>query len=146
MSSAEEAELREHAASKQELLSEAQALLPVTDARAALSALGSIKERWELADPMPHEASERLESGLRQVEEAVRRAEANRRRRANPEAFARAEGTVAQLRVTITQLEEQLVRAHEGDDARAVHNAEEALAARRARLQEAERALDEFST
>jgi len=143
--SAKDAALREHAEAKQQLLDQAQALLPVTDIRAARSALRGIVERWEQIGAVPRDAREHLESGLRRVEEAVRKAEEAQWRRSNPEALARAEGTVAQLRATITQLEEQLAKARERDDAAAVRTAEEALTARRAWLEEAEHTLAEFS-
>ena len=144
--SAKDAALREHAEAKQQLLDQAQALLPVTDIRAARSALRGIGERWEQIGAVPRDAREHLESGLRRVEEAVRKAEEAQWRRSNPEALARAEGTVAQLRATIAQLEERLAKAREQDDASAVQTAEEALTARRAWLEEAEHTLAEFST
>jgi hypothetical protein len=143
--SAKDAALRDHGEAKQRLLDQAQALLPVTDIRAAKSALRGIQERWEQIGAVPRDVREHLESGLRRVEEAVRKAEETQWRRSNPEALARAEGTVAQLRATIAQLEDQLARARDQDDARAVLSAEEALAARRAWLEEAERTLAEFS-
>jgi hypothetical protein len=141
-----EAELRQHAAAKEELLAEAQGLLPVSDLRAARAALRSIQERWEMAGPVPRESREQLESGLRRVEEAVRRAEEAQWRKSNPEALARAEGTVNQLRAAITSLEAQLARASERGDSAGMHKAEEALAARRAWLAEAERTLAEFTS
>ena len=127
---AKETELRSHAVVKEQLLAEAQALLPVTDLRTARAALRSIQERWEQAGPVPREVREQLESGLRRVEDAVRRAE----------------GTVAQLRSAITSLEAQLARARERGDATAIGKAEEALAARQAWLAEAERTLAEFTS
>ena len=144
--SAKDAALREHAEAKQQLLDQAQALLPVTDIRAARSTLRGIQERWEQIGAVPRDAREHLESGLRRVEEAVRKAEEAQWRRSNPEALARAEGTVAQLRATIAQLEEQLAKARERGDAQAVRTAEEALTARRAWLEEAEHTLAEFSS
>jgi hypothetical protein len=143
--SAKDAALRDHAEAKQQLLESAQALVPVTDIRAAKSALRGIQERWEQIGAVPRDAREHLESGLRRVEEAVRKAEETQWRRSNPEALARAEGTVAQLRSTIAQLEAQLASARERDDASAVNSAEEALTARRAWLEEAEHTLAEFS-
>ena len=143
--SAKDAALREHAEAKQQLLDQAQALLPVTDIRAARSALRGVQERWEQIGAVPRDSREHLESGLRRVEEAVRKAEEAQWRRSNPEALARAEGTVAQLRATIAQLEEQLAKAHERGDDRAARSAEEALTARRAWLEEAEHTLAEFS-
>ena len=143
--SEKEAELREHATAKEALLAQAQALLPVTDIRSARAALRGIQERWEQVGGVPRDSREQLEGGLRKVEEAVRKAEDNQWRRSNPEAIARDEGTVTQLRTAITQLEGQLAKAHERGDDKAARNAEEALDARRAWLQEAERTLAEFS-
>jgi cell division septum initiation protein DivIVA len=53
---------------------------------------------------------------------------------------------VAQLRSTIAQLEQQLARARERGDSRAMQTAEEALTARRAWLTEAEHTLAEFTS
>jgi Domain of Unknown Function (DUF349) len=143
--SAKDAALREHAEAKTQLLEEAGKLVPVTDVRAARTALRGIQERWEAAGPVPKEAHERLESGLRRIEDAVRRAEDAQWRRSNPEALARARGTVEQIRAAIAGLEKQLADARARGDSRAGQQAEEALAARRAWLAEAERTLAELS-
>src|SRR5581483_11362470 len=134
--SAKDAALREHAVVKTELLEEAGKLLPVTDVRAARAALRGIQERWEQAGPVPREAHERLESGLRRIEDAVRKAEDAQWRRSNPEALARARGTVEQIRTAITGLEEQLAKAQAAGNDRAATEAEEAMEARRAWLTE----------
>jgi Domain of Unknown Function (DUF349) len=143
--SAKDAALREHAAGKTQLLEEAGKLLPVTDVRAARAALRSIQERWEQAGPVPREAHERLESGLRRIEDAVRKAEDAQWRRSNPEALARAKGTVEQIRTAIAGLEEQLAKAEAAGNDRAAQQAQEALEARRSWLAEAERTLAELS-
>jgi hypothetical protein len=142
---AKETELREHAGVKDQLLVEAQALLPVTDWRSAKSQLRSIQERWEQAGPVPRESRDQLEQGLRKVEDAVKRAEDAQWKRSNPEALARAEAAVGQLRTAIESLEAQLAKAQARNDAAAIGNAEEAIAARRSWLVEAERTLAEFS-
>jgi hypothetical protein len=143
--SAKDAALREHANVKTQLLEEAGKLVPVTDVRAARSVLRSIQERWEQAGPVPREAHERLESGLRRVEDAVRKAEDAQWRRSNPEALARARGTIEQIRSAIAGLEDQLAKAETAGDPRAVQEAQEALDARRAWLAEAERTLAELT-
>jgi chromosome segregation ATPase len=130
---------------KSALLEEAGHLVPVTNVRAARTALRSIQERWEQAGSVPREAHDRLEQGLRRIEDAVRKAEDNQWRRSNPEALARAQGTVEQIRSTIANLEQQLAKAQQRGDARAVTQAEEAIAARRSWLEEAERTLAELS-
>jgi uncharacterized protein DUF349 len=144
--SAKDAALRDHAIAKQELLEQAQTLLPVSDFRAARSALRGIQERWEQIGAVPRDSRDQLETGLRRIEDAVRKAEENHWRRSNPEALARAEGTVAQLRSAIAQLEQQMEKARDRGDDRAARNAEEALTARRSWLAEAENTLAEFSS
>lgn len=141
-----DAHLREHAEAKRKLLEEAERLLPVKDFRAARATLRSIQERWEAAGAVPRDARDELESRLRRVAEAVRKAEDEHWRRSNPEAVARAETTVTQLRAAISQLESRLQRAQERGDEEAARQAEEALNARRAWLAEAERTLAEFSS
>ncbi|MEN3537062.1 DUF349 domain-containing protein [Microbispora sp. ZYX-F-249] len=130
---------------KETLLAEAEKLLPVTDARAARTALRSLLERWEAAGPVPRDQRDRLEGGLRKVDDAVRRAEEAEWKRSNPEARARAQDTVNQLLRSIGQLETRLAKAQAAGRDKDVKEAEEALAARRSWLQEAERTLAEFS-
>jgi hypothetical protein len=143
--SARDAEFAGNAAVKEELLKEAQALLPVTDIRATRTALRGIQERWEAAGMVPRDQRDHLESGLRKVEDALRKAEDAQWKRTNPEARARAESAVNQIQAAITSLEAQLAKAQQRGDDAGVRKAEEALEARRAWLAEAERTLNEFS-
>jgi len=117
----------------------------VTNARAARSALRGIAERWERIGGVPRDSQEKLEGGLRRIEEAVRKAEDTHWRRSNPEALSRAKGTVEQIRAAISQLERQMEGAQAQGDERARQQAEEALAARREWLREAERTLAELA-
>jgi hypothetical protein len=138
-------ELREHAEAKEALLVEAEKLLPVTNYRQARQALRGIQERWEAIGMVPRDSRDRLEGRLRKVEDAVRNAEESEWRRSNPEARARAEATVSQLRTSIDQLEKRREKAAAAGKQKDVKDAEEALVARRAWLEEAERTLAEFS-
>ncbi|MGH8774084.1 MAG: DUF349 domain-containing protein [Jiangellaceae bacterium] len=126
------------------LLAEAEAMLPVTDWKAARETLRSVHERWEAAGHVPRDAMRSIEGRFRRVEDAVRDAEQSEWRRTNPEARARAEATVAQLRSSISDLEAKAAAARDSDNTRKLQDAEEALAARRSWLEQAERALDEF--
>ncbi|WP_228645303.1 DUF349 domain-containing protein [Microtetraspora sp. AC03309] len=134
-----------NAEAKEALLAEAGKLLPVTDARSARGVLRGILERWEAAGPVPREQRDRLEGGLRKIDDAVRKAEENEWRRSNPEARARAQDTVNQLRKSIEQLETRLSKAQAAGRDKDVKETEEALTARRSWLEEAERTLAEFS-
>jgi hypothetical protein len=140
-----DASLAANADVKEQLLTEAEKILPVTDVRAARAALRHIVERWEAAGPVPREQRDRLEGGLRRVDDAVRKAEEAEWKRSNPEARARAQSTVDQLRTSIEQLEKRLAKAQAAGRAKDVKEAEEALTARRSWLEEAQRTLAEFS-
>jgi hypothetical protein len=142
---AKDRELREHVVVKEQLLAEAEKLLPVTDARAGRSALRGILERWERAGAVPRDSQERLEGGLRKIEESLRKAEDSQWRRTNPEALTRAKGTVEQIRTAISQLERQLAKAEASGDQKAQQQANEAIEARRTWLAEAERTLAELA-
>jgi hypothetical protein len=142
---AKDRELREHVVVKEQLLAEAEKLVPVTDARAARATLRPILERWEKAGAVPRDSQDRLEGGLRKVEEALRKAEDSQWRRTNPEALKRAQGTVEQIRAAISQLERQLAKAEASGDGRAQQQAKEAIEARRSWLAEAERTLAELA-
>ena len=142
---AKDRELREHVVVKEQLLTEAEKLLPVTNARSARSAMRGILERWERAGAVPRDSQERLEGGLRKIEETLRKAEDSQWRRTNPEALSRARGTVEQIRSAIAQLEGQLAKAQAKGDQKAQQQAEEAIAARREWLAEAERTLAELA-
>ena len=143
---AKDRELREHVVIKEQLLTDAEKLLQVTDARSARATLRSILERWERAGAVPRDAQERLEGGLRRIEDTVRKAEDSHWRRTNPEALSRARGTVEQIRSAVTQLETQLEKAQAVGDEKAQVKAKEALAARQSWLAEAERTLAELSS
>ena len=138
-------EQRSNLEAKQALLAEAEALVPVTDWRAARETLRSVHERWEAAGHVPRETMRSIEGRLRRVEDAVRDAEQREWRRTNPQARARIEDTVAQLRTSIAELESQLAAAQAAGDAEKAKTAEDALAARRSWLEQADRALDELS-
>ncbi|GAA3103643.1 DUF349 domain-containing protein [Streptosporangium carneum] len=140
-----DASLAANAEVKEQLLAEAEKIVPVSDARSARTALRGILERWEAAGPVPREQRDRLEGGLRKIDDAVRKAEEAEWKRSNPEARARAQNTVDQLRKSIEQLETRLAKARSAGKDKDAKDAEEALTARRSWLEEAERTLAEFS-
>ena len=140
-----DAGFKENLTRKQELLVEAQALLPVTDLRAAKSALRSLQERWEEVGPVPRDAKGRIEGQLRDVERAVADAEQAEWQRTNPEARARAEATVRQLEVSIDKFQSELEKAQASGNSRKAADAEAAITARREWLEQAQAALAEFT-
>jgi hypothetical protein len=126
------------------LLTEAEALLPVTDLAAAKAALRDVQDRWESAGKVPRADIDRIERRMRAVEQAVRDADDNRWRSSNPEARARAQSAVDQLEAGIADLEADLVKARDQGKAKRVAEAEASLAARREWLEQARKALKDF--
>ncbi|MBU6213098.1 MAG: DUF349 domain-containing protein [Actinomycetales bacterium] len=129
---------------KEELLAQAQALLPVTDANidAVKQALRGIAEKWEKAGHVPRADKDRLEGGLRKVEEAVRNHERDRWRRTNPEARDRAYGVVEQFRASLAKLDADIANATE---ARAKADLEKRRATTALLLEAAENAAKEYA-
>jgi len=144
--SAKDSQLRERATAKEELLAEAEQLLPVTDPKTAKAALRSIHQRWDKIGAVARDSQERLEGGLKKVDDAVRKAEDVQWRRTNPEALSRARDTIDQIRKAIHNLEGQLEQANEKGDEAARQRASSALATRRAWLAEAEKTLADLTS
>ena len=129
---------------KEALLEEARALLPIKDLSAAKAKLDSIRDRWESAGKVPRNDLQRIESALRQVEDAVKGAEDEQWRRSNPETKARSNSMLSQLQDTISALEEDLAAAQAKGNAKQIAAAQEALDARRMWLNTLEKSAADF--
>lgn len=138
-----DAEYSQHLQVKEQLLTEAEALLPVRDARAAKRALRDIQARWEEAGKVPRADLKRVEGRMRAVETAVRDADDREWERTDPRVRARAEGAAAQLAEAISDLEEDLAKAERSGNAAKIDRAKEALAARRAWLEQVQQAAQD---
>ncbi len=130
---------------KEELIKEAQALLPIKDLNAAKKALQNIRDRWEAAGKVPRNDMQRVEGALRKVEDAVKTADDDNWRRSDPEAKARTSSALSQLEATIAGLREDLAKAEKAGDARKTAKATEALEARELWLEQIQKAAADFS-
>ena len=130
---------------KEQLLVEAEALLPVTDVDAAKRAFRSIADRWDAAGKVPRDQIKPLEARIRKVEQAIRSVEDDKWRRSDPEKSARADDLLGQLERAIAGLEADLERARASGDDRKVADVEADLASRRQFLEMAQKAASEFS-
>lgn len=145
VSAAEELEFRGNLAVKEELLTEAEAILPVTDLEKAKSALRSVQERWEKAGKVPRGDLERTEKALRRVESAVREAEEKKWKKTNPEVAARANSMVTQLQANLDKLRADLAKAQAAGQSSRVADLEGKIEAQQAWLDQALAGLDEFT-
>jgi len=134
-----DAEFSQNLAAKLVILTEAEALVPVRNVKAARAALRTLQDRWDAAGRLPRAEVPKVEGRMRAVEKAIKDVEDQEWRRSNPETKARVEGATSQLENAITALEDELVAARATGDAKAISAAEEALAARRSWLEQLQR-------
>ncbi|GAB2855288.1 DUF349 domain-containing protein [Nocardioides pacificus] len=130
---------------KEEILVEAEALLPVTDVEAAKRTFRDLADRWDAAGKVPRDRIKDLEARMRKVETAIRNIEDEQWKRSNPEKSARADDMVSKLEKAIADVETQLEAARTKGDAKKVKDLEENLASRQAFLDMARKAAEEFS-
>ena len=145
MAAAEDEEFRGNLAVKEQLLQEAQSILPVTDIDAAKASLRTIQEKWDAAGKVPRADVDRMEKGLRRIESAVREADDKRWSQTNPEVAARAQSMVDQLEASVASLREDLATAEASGNERKVADARAKLEAQQQWLAQARAGLDEFS-
>jgi hypothetical protein len=140
-------EQRANLEKKTELVVQAEALLPVTreNVGSVKSSLRDISTKWEAIGHVPRNDRNTVESRLRKVEDAVRAVEDEQWRRSNPEARARAQGAVDQLEVAISQLDADIAKAEAAGNTKKADEARAARAARSEWLEQARKALEEFS-
>ncbi|MGL5824098.1 MAG: DUF349 domain-containing protein [Nocardioides sp.] len=130
---------------KEAILIEAEALLPIKDLDAAKRAFRTIAERWDAAGKVPRDKMQALEARIRKVEQAIRGHEEAQWKRSDPEKSARADDMITKLEQAIATAEADLAKARVSGDARKIKDLEENLSSRRAFLDMARRAADEFS-
>ncbi|MGF1431615.1 DUF349 domain-containing protein [Kitasatospora sp. LaBMicrA B282] len=140
-----DAEHAENQKLKEALLVEAEAILPITDLKAAKAALREVNERWEAIGHVPRDARPKLDGRLNTVERAVREAEEAEWQRSNPEAKARAAGMTGLLQGAVDKLKADLDKARAAGNEAKAKKLEGELAGRQALLDQALKSLQEFS-
>ena len=129
-------EFKQNLVIKEELLVQAEKLLPVKDVNLAKKELRKIQEAWEDAGKVPRNDIQRVEGRLRAVEKAIRDAEQEHWSRTNPETQARAQGALSQLENAIAALESELETAKAANNTKAIKETEKALEARKSWLEQ----------
>ncbi|MFT4299124.1 MAG: DUF349 domain-containing protein [Aeromicrobium sp.] len=140
-----DAEFEANAVVKEQILVEAEALLPITDLEAARKSWHDIADRWEAAGKVPRARIQELEGRLRKVEQAIRSAGDREWKRTDPEKSARADDMIGKLERAITETEEALTKAEAAGDAKKVKDLTAKLASNRSFLEMAQKAQADFS-
>jgi hypothetical protein len=130
---------------KEQLLVEAEALLPIQDLDTAKRAFRDIADRWDAAGKVPRDRMKDLEGRIRKVEQAIRSLEEEQWKRSDPEKSARADDMVSKLEDAIAKVERDLEKARAAGNDKKVKELEDNLESRQSFLEMARRASADFS-
>ncbi len=144
-----DAEFAANAVVKEELLVEAEALVPgladgTADLDATKRAFRDLADRWDAAGKVPRDRMRDLEGRMRAVEQAIRKVEDEQWRRSDPEKSARADDMVAKLEAAIADAEAALDKARAAGNEKKIRELEENLEGRRSFLEMAKRASADY--
>jgi hypothetical protein len=139
-------EFAANAAVKEQILVEAEALVPVTDLEAAKKTFRELADRWDAAGKVPRDRMKELEGRIRKVEQAIRAVEDEQWSRSDPEKSARADDMIAKLEAGIAETRARLDKANAAGDAKKVKDLEAELANKQAFLDMARKASADFSS
>ncbi|GAA2850455.1 DNA repair ATPase [Microbacterium arabinogalactanolyticum] len=132
---AEEADSAPRIEAREALLEEAKAVADEPNLKRARQLLTRIQRQWdEVGRIFPREKERALDDRMRSIEQALKSCEDVDWKKNNPETKARANDMSSQLLDAIEKLEQELAAAEKAGDKKAVKEATEALAARRAWL------------
>lgn len=139
--SARDAELAPNVEVKEQLLTQAEALLPLSEDSLAdtKKKLRSLQDAWEKTGDVPRADRSRLEGRLRKVEDAVRKAESQAWSRQDPDKKARAESTANAFTDALARQESELAEAQARGDDKAARSLEESIANTKALLEAAQK-------
>jgi hypothetical protein len=130
---------------KEQILVEAEALVPVTDLDSAKKAFRDLADRWDAAGKVPRDRMKELEGRMRKVEQAIRAVEDEQWSRSDPEKSARADDMIGKLEAGIAETQARLDKATAAGDDRKVKDLEAELANKQAFLDMARKAAADFS-
>ncbi len=140
-----DAEFADNAVVKEEILVEAEKLVPVTDVDAAKKTFRDLADRWDAAGKVPRDRMKELEGRMRAVEQAIRSVEEDQWKRSDPEKSARANDMVSKLEDAIAEVERNLEKAKAAGNDKKVKELEENLESRQSFLEMARRASADYS-
>lgn len=144
--SEQDAEFRGNQEAKEALLDEAErTILPISDLTAAKQAYRTFLDRFAEVGKVPRDAVRSIDGRVRALESAIRTAEEEQWQRNNPEARQRASDTASKLQTQIDQLESRAAKAEARGDARKAKEHRDAAATYRSWLEQAEKAVQDFS-
>ena len=132
-------------AKREELIVQIEAILPFTDVKAAKNAFRELSRSWEKIGITHRDKRAAFDARVAKVEEALKTAEAEIWRKADPAAKARAADVVKQLSDSIANYEKVAAKSQAAGNAKKAQEALDSADARKVWLAEAEKSLAEFN-
>jgi hypothetical protein len=143
---AEESGYRENLVAKQALLDQAeQSIVPVTDVKVSRDGFREFLAKYNEYGKVPRDSIRPLDNRVRALEQAIRSAEEAEWRRTDPEARKRAADTVQMFTAQIDKLAAQADAAEKRGEQKRADKVRESIKTYTEWLDQAQKALDEFS-
>ena len=130
---------------REELISQIEALLPITNVDQASKAFKDFARQWDRIGMTQRDKKAAFSSRFAAVEAHIKSAEEVRWRKVDPVAKSRAQEVVKQLREAVANYEKLVERANAQGNEKKAAQALEAVEARKTWLAEAEKSLLEFA-
>jgi hypothetical protein len=132
-------------AKREELIPAFEALLPITDLKAARKSFNELMEKWERIGITDRAKRAALEARIQKIEDEISALQGEEARRSDPTAIAHAKSVVAGLEEAIAGYQKAAAKAEAAGDTKKAAAAREAIAARQSWLDEAKKGLSTFS-
>ena len=131
---------------RETLLLEIEALLPISDFKAARRSFRDLESKWQKIGITDRKKLPALQIRVDKVSQAIAELENNHARRSDPTAIAQANKVVQSLVKAIENYEKQAAKAQAAGQTAKAMLAQEAAAARRVWLEEAQKGLSDFAS
>ena len=131
---------------RESLLLEIEALLPIADFKAARRSFRDLESKWQKIGITDRKKLPALQIRVDKVSQAIAELENNHARRSDPTAIAQANKVVQSLVEAIENYEKQAAKAQAAGQTAKAMLAQEAAAARRVWLEEAQKGLSDFAS
>ena len=131
---------------RESLLLEIEALLPISDFKAARRTFRDLESKWQKIGITDRKKMPALQIRVDKVSQAIAELENNHARRSDPTAIAQANKVVQSLVEAIENYEKQATKAQAAGQTAKAMLAQEAAAARRVWLEEAKKGLSDFAS
>lgn len=131
---------------RESLLLEIEALLPISDFKAARRSFRDLESKWQKIGITDRKKLPALQTRVDKISQAIAELENNHARRSDPTAIAQANKVVQSLVEAIENYEKQAAKAQAAGQTAKAMLAQEAAAARRVWLEEAQKGLSDFAS